>query len=326
MINRKTILVLLAGSIAALADASNATSADPAARFVSESSFTPVDPDTVWNEINAGLSSSNPDTVFLPTSDLGPMPLAVLAVETMEGTIERVRYRLRYGVDWIEEVPGGARAPISYVEVIRFNLGPAIRQDLIESLGAEYVVGPEEFGVGAHVAWRFVTRPLMGNRAIVVAAGRGVVPDEAASDYTCLGSPCLSPHTSIDDAAPWSEMEPAEIAPHSLLPEPVGGNLSPVAAVELLLGEIDSIETDMAPAAPSVPDWAIEAVIEINLGQDIGLEAAYRWGGLLDDSVAAIWERLASGALGEPGQTAFRASAHECARSPGFAEPGRFCP
>lgn len=164
--------------------------------------------------------------VNVPTSDIGAMPLAVLAVETMEEPLERVRYRLRYGVDWIEEVPGSARAPISYVEVIRFNLGPAIRQDLIESLGAEHVAGPEEFGVGAHVAWRFVTRPLMGNRATGVAAGRGVVPDEAARSFTCLGTPCLSPHTSIDDAAPWSEMEPAEVALHSLFAEHVGGNLT----------------------------------------------------------------------------------------------------
>jgi len=326
VLNSKTSLVLIAASIAVLGNTSNLASASPTEQFVNEGIFSPVDPDAVWDEINAGLSSSNPDSVFLPTADIGPMPLAMLAIAAMEAPLERVRYRLRYGVDWVEAMPGGAGVPISYLEVIRFNLGTAIREDLIESLGVENVAGPEEFGVGPHVAWRFVTQPLMGNRAIGVVAGRGEVPDDTARTFECLGLPCLSVHTSLDDAAPWSEMARSEVAPRALFPEGVGGILSPAAAVELLLGEIDSIETDMAPDAPSMPGWAIEAVIEQNLGQDIGLDAAYRWGGLLDDSLAAIWERLASVAFGGAGPTVYGASAYECARGPDFAEPGTFCP
>lgn len=320
MMNRRSIVGLVAAVLAAGGMAPAAAQGNPSVRFVSEDGYAPVDPDRLWDDMNAAISPADPDSVFLPAAGIAPMPLAVLALDTAEPSLERVRYRLRFGTDWIDAPPSAAPLPVSYIEITRFNLGPAIREDLIGSLGADNVADAAAFGVGPHVGWRLVTQPVMGNRASIVAAGRMELDEQSASGETCLGIPCLNVGSVIEDAAPWSEMEPAT-------PD---GNTSEALvayrAADLLLGEIDSIETDSPPTAPSVPDWAIEAVIEVNLGQVEGTELAYRWGGLLDDSVSAIWRRLATLSMGGPDVMIFQAEAYECWRGPDFAPPGAFCP
>lgn len=72
----------------------------------------------------------------------------------------------------------------------------------------------------------------------------------------------------------------------------------------------------------------LEAVIEVDLAQDSVLDAAMRWGGLRDDSVAAIWRRLIIVSMGENAQTptAYRAEAYECQRGPQFPPDGGQCP
>lgn len=321
-----TAIALLSGVAVMTVLAPFTVHADPSAQFVNEGGYAAVEPDRLWDEINKALSHASPQSAFLPAADIGPMPLAVIALDMSEHGLESVRYRIRYGTNWIDAPPSAAPLPISYIEVVRFNLGPAIRHDLIGALGEEHVAGEEEFGVGPHVGWRLVTRPVMGNRAMIMAAGRMEMGMQAAQGEVCLGSPCLDARPSIETAAAWGEMEPVGAVSQGPWPDTSGNVVAPVTATNLLLGEIDNIETDMAPSEPKIPDWAIEAVIEVNLGQDEGLDAAYRWDGLLDDSVAAIWERLASFSTGSGEPAVFRASAYECARGPEFAPPGAFCP
>lgn len=300
--------------------------ASPADEYASAGNFEPHNPDAIWHDINEGLSASNSDSVFLPTADIGPMPLAILAVESVEAPLERVRYRLRYGVDMVAGTPGGASAPFSYIEVVRFNLGPAIRDELMESLGAEHVADEDAFGVGPHVAWRFVTQPLMGNRAIGVTAGRSEVSQSEAEASDCLGVSCLATYLDIDALVPWAEMEQVDAPPPAAYLVSVDGVVTPVAAIDMLLGEVTGLEAESNNSAPAIPDHAIEAVIDVNLGQDRGLELVYRWGGLLDDSVGAIWHRLASVSAGGSEPMVFEAQAYECRRGPEFAPPGDFCP
>lgn len=304
----------------------HAVHADPHAQFVNESGYAAVDPDRLWEKINGALAPASPQSAFLPAADIGPIPLSVFALDLSEQAPERVRYRLRYATNWIEAEAGGAPLPVSYIEVVRFNLGPAIHQNLVDTLGREQVADVREFGVGPHVGWRLITRPVMGNRAMIMAAGRMEIDVNAAQGEVCFGTPCLDPGSPIETAAAWGEMEPVSAVSENPWPVPPDNVVTSVVATDLLLGEIDSIESDMAPSDPQIPEWAIEAVIDVNLGQDEGLDAAYRWGELLDDSVAAIWKRLASfsGIDGKP--AVFRASAYECARGPEFAAPGEFCP
>ncbi|AWB34140.1 hypothetical protein DBV39_10970 [Orrella marina] len=302
-------------------------SANPATRFVSESGYQPVDADTVWQQVNNALRAKA-DSLFQPGAELGPIPLSVVALDALEPALERTRYRVRYGINWVAPPEGsaGGPVPVSYVEVARFNIGPAIREGLIDSLGKENVANAEAFGVGPNTSWRFVTQPVMGNRAMIMSAGRTEIDDQAAQNEMCLGSPCMGVASVIDNAAPWSDMQPVETWPDTPLVTGSQQMVSPVIAINQLLGEVDSIETDSPAGAPAQPDWSIEAVIESNLGQDLGIEAAYRWGNLLDDSIGTLWQRLATFGMGGDQPAAFRAEAFECNRGPAFAAPGEYCP
>ena len=317
---KKQALVALSTILISAAAAALTASAEPTTRFVSEGAYAPVDADGLWDRINASLPSRDPGATFLPAAGLGPVAVALQALEASEPALGRVRYRVRQGTDWGQSSAGGAW-PLSYVEVVRFNLGPALRQGLIDSLGTDAVAAAEEFGLGPHVGWRIVTRPVMGNRAIVVAAGRMELGEQEAADESCFGSPCVAAAPLIDGVVAWSDMaaDPAGATG-------ITADISlPLAVAGLLLGESDSIESQAEPGAPAVPAWAIEAVVEVNLGQDEGVDAAYRQGGLMDDSVAALWQRLAIFGTG-PEPAAFRANAYECRRGGGFAPPGGLCP
>ena len=307
--------------LAALLLAATVTNPAPAhagsgTHFVSGDSYAPMDADAVWDRINASLPG-DPDALFLPAAGLGPIPVALLALQSSEPALERVRYRLRYRMA-DGSASGDAPSSYSYVEVVRFNLGPAIRQDLVDAIGEEAVAGAEEFGVGPHVAWRIVTRPVMGNRAIVVAAGRREIEASQAQVEACLGAPCADAVAVIETAVEWGDMVP-------VTDQSVGAGDAAVEAVTLLLGEVDGSEMEPGAGSTGDPAWAIEAVVDVNLGQDEGVDAAYRQGGLMDDSVAALWQRLAIFGTG-PEPAAFRANAYECRRGGGFAAPGGLCP
>src|SRR5690606_20244501 len=163
-----------------------ASGAQPPA-FVNLAGYTPVDPDRAWQAVNAALAAHRAQSALAPAANLGPMAMAIFALETVEPPLERVRYRLRYGVRWVQQPPAADPVPFSYIEVIRLNLGPAIRQELVQALGKENVADAAQFGLGPHVGWRFVTQPLMGNRAMIATAGRREFNEAAARDLQCLG-------------------------------------------------------------------------------------------------------------------------------------------
>ena len=308
--------------LAALLLAATVTNPAPAhagsgTHFVSGDSYAPMDADAVWDRINASLPG-DPDALFLPAAGLGPIPVALLALQSSEPALERVRYRLRYRMADAGSASGDAPSSYSYVEVVRFNLGPAIRQDLVDAIGEEAVAGAEEFGVGPHVAWRIVTRPVMGNRAIVVAAGRREIEASQAQAEACLGAPCADAVAVIETAVEWGDMV-------AVTDQSVGAGDAAAEAVTLLLGEVDGLEAEAGEGSPGDPAWTVEAVVDVNLGQDEGVDAAYRQGRLMDDSVAAIWQRLAVFGDG-PEPALFRASATECGRGGGVAPPGGLCP
>ena len=297
--------------------------------YVTQDNFRAIDPDTLWVELNTALApDGHTESFFLPAASIGPMPLAMLALEVSEPPLQWTRYRLTYGVEWIEEPPRADPIAVSFIEVMRFNLGPATRQQLVETLGEDVVAPPSHFGLAPHSAWRLVTRPLMGNQALVIAAGFKSVSESDALAMRCLGSPCLSPHGSIDARVPWDTLSPEPIhheAPYQVSEQ---GVVTPVAAVDTLLGAITleyTSEHKRPGEPPSVPSPVIEAVIERNLGQDLNLDAAYRWGGLLDDSIAAIWQRLVSFPA-EPKVSVLTATTYECGRGPDFPAPGQYCP
>ena len=290
-----------------------------------ESGYRSVDVASLEDALEAELPAS--DSVFLASGRLSPFAKALLVVETTDGLLPRTRHHLSVRVLSVEEPPANDPASYLFLQVDRYNLGPAIRDELISSIGPEHVAPLSEFGEGPHVSWRFVMHQVMGQNAAIYAAGRAQIADAAALSASCLGAPCLTPTAGVEELAVWHELEPVELleALADLPYEALRAGLpSPAAMIDLA--------TDNAPfnaydAEHGGREGVIaEFIIESGLTQEPAMELALRQGDLLDDSVAAIWQRLLAFSLTGDAPEFYAGQAFECRRGDGgWAEPGEFC-
>lgn len=131
-------------------------------------------------------------------ADISPIEKALLLIDTQESPLLRTRTLLRYSQRTMDGVA------VSFIDIQRYNLGPAIREETIAEYGAENTADPEAFGVGPHVEWRFVTQPTSKEAALLLAAGRHEISDAEAAQKSCLPRPCLSLDT-LDGAGQWAE-------------------------------------------------------------------------------------------------------------------------
>lgn len=289
------------------------------------------DGEQIMLDINDALEPLNPEpSVFLPTSDISPLAMAILALENAEGPRDRVRYHISYGIADIPKHQRYGTLPVSFVQVDRYSMGATIRQDVIDSYGGEHVAPPDEFDVGPHVSWRLMTRPIQGTRALIMAAGRRELSDAQAQQATCLNAPCLFYGMEPEeDQLPWSDAEEVPLTLDVAYPIARNGLLTPAAAMEQITGGIRYSAGEQNRAAGSPPDPFLEAVIEINLGQDAAMMARMREGGLMDDSIAANWKQIFVMPSAEDYQVPAisQAETYECGRGPSkFPEKGRYCP
>lgn len=296
-------------------------------RFVAGDGYVSQDADQLWQIIEDDLApAASQSSVFHASAGIDPLTMAILALEGSEGTLERARYRLSYGIEMMEQPPSAIPVPTSFLQVDRFNLGPAIREELIASLGADVVAPPGAFGEGPHISWRLITRPLMGNKAIILAAGRAELSDAEARDTACLGVSCLSLHFIADEAAPWSAMEDSVLDLDVPYVAERDGLPTPAAAIDALIDGDEFMEAGQQHEIPEIPAAFLETVIEINLGQDMGVDAALRLGELRDDSIAAIWRRITAVSTGpDAAPLTFRAESYECRRGSRFPSNSGLC-
>lgn len=284
--------------------------------------FDAVDVDSLEAAVRNHLADA--DAATASASHLSPLPLAITAVEAVEGRLERSRYQL--GVRLIHVQHASYPYPVSNVLVSaeRYNLGPVVHAELVEELGADMVAPAEEFGVGPNTAWRFVMQPVPARQAVLVSASRKELSDEAAGAASCLYGECLSltwahgPEAWEQVAAPpFEELAPGLVLPRgewSLLePEAMMAVVTALASFDLLAWEVSGPDTQI-----------VQAVVDLNLGQDFAVAATLREGHLLDDSLAAIWHQAID--LGwAGGESAY--VAYECRRGEdAFAPPGSYCP
>lgn len=298
-----TSLLLVSGA-PVFADAP--TVADAAAAFTDISGYQPVDLDGFTDPIVDGFEwNGNPP--ITPLHTIGPSVMAILAVEAHEEPLERVRYRLQYGSGGAGGDPSGFLTEMSFIQIDRFNLGPAIREELIDIHGAENAPPPGVFGDGPHVSYRFAMSPIQGNAASINAASRTEMPDAQATSMACFDAPCLTTETIIEDAVSWQDERDLSIDFDQPYEIRRGGVISPAAAMDLLTLQHGIASTNDGRLSPGSfelresVDFAepfAETIIEINLGQEENIDAALHDTHLMDHMTEAMWRRVAAVSMG----------------------------
>lgn len=312
MKNRTCAAVIAAlALLLAVAGAATAQEPEPAEAFTHAEGYEVLNETEIEERINALLPET--DSVFLPSGSLSAPAKAALALAVTEGEVPRARHHLT-----ITLVPG---TTLMLVQLDRYNLGPAIRQQEIESHGEENVGHLEEFGIGAHTSLRLALTPVMGHEAAVISAARREITDTEAGEALCLLGPCLTPKMLIDDAEFLSNLEEVNLSAAGEY-EAVTDGLPSLATLLDGLAERSGLilEGNEAQLMREEPFVVAEAMIETNLAQESAVDGVMRVGELMDDSVGAIWARLATFGMWEVDAPVYGATAYECRR--GESESG----
>ena len=240
------------------------------------------------------------DSVFFPDAQMSPLERATLLFDYLEGQLPHARYRIQMGTDF-STVGQPGQGPMAFVEVTRFNLGPALHEDLQTQY--DQVADLEEFGVGPHVSRRFIFTPIQGMNAHVVAAGRQELSDEQAADMMCFEQSCLVMDEIAGKSGDWEEVEvPAGVA------QAQGGSATEQAddtqnievavndSVAEVVGELAlaHIGAEYGEPVESVqaPDPYLEIVVSKDVtGQAPVLDVISHQGHLMDDALSDIWYR-----------------------------------
>jgi hypothetical protein len=261
------------------------------ATFLTEDGFVAQDIDAVEVELARAFFPS--DSAMRPDQHASAIEKALLLVEAMEEPLSRLRYMVRYGQMMRDHTP------VSFVTVERYNMGPTIRQSVIDAFGEDDTAGPEYFGVGPHVAWRIVTIPLMGQTAAIMEAARREIDDGEASLLDCGGRGCLFDDI-MGELHAWQEVT-TEIDVATAYPSIYENGVSTpaFAAAELLiLSGLIELDGDRPMwRGPEQPEAArpgepfLFVGIDFNLGQDDGVDAMLGQTLLNDDALEDIWYR-----------------------------------
>ncbi|AQU83992.1 MULTISPECIES: hypothetical protein [unclassified Halomonas] len=238
------------------------------------------------------------DSVFLTDADVDPFSKALLVVLNEEPELPHVRYRFRYAK---AQVVIEERPPLiaDLVEVSRYNLGPARHAELVELLGEEQVASASSFGQAPDVAWRLITRPIMGQAADITHAARRELSEHTAEK--CLGLPCRGIESLNDTVRDWPELEPTDFL---FKPEQIELSLLQTGLEQLGQRQRD----EQGRTTWHAPEWpesvaAGESFIEISLergvGQDDALDLVIHHDQLMDDHTRALWERLVALGTGD---------------------------
>ncbi|WP_417583010.1 hypothetical protein [Pelagibacterium sp.] len=237
------------------------------------------------------------DTLWLdselvsPGGAVGPLEKAVLLAA---GAIpsSRTRTAIAYG-EMIDEQAG----PVSFVDLRHYNLGPQIRLEAIASYGDDNVAPADEFGLGDHIAWRFVFTPMMNNAAILRDVSRRIISEDDAADDDCSGRPCLDPYASFEDIAEWQAVDSALPDWPAQYPNSSDQQATPAYAIAQLavLGfwanaESGSYQWTGGEHPEAARNYQPYRFIDIDrdLGQDLMIDTVWRETLLNDDALSEV--------------------------------------
>ena len=86
-------------------------------------------------------------SAFHPDADLPAPVRAMLMMDSHEGVLPHARYLVNYQPTSEGATPDNTH---DFVDITRFNLGPAVHADLARSVPAEHLANVKSFGVGPH--------------------------------------------------------------------------------------------------------------------------------------------------------------------------------
>ncbi len=287
-----TSLCLITSPLAANQDPDRAV-----ADFTGLPGWVALDSETLEILLDDKMESSA--TAMRPSGELSALEKTLLMLEMTEAPLDRTRTILRYGQITFDD--GGAPLPVAFIQVERYNLGPALHQMAVEDYGAENVADVEEFGVGPHVAWRLAFMPIMGNQAILLAAARTEISDPDAARTQCLDRTCLDAYALADELHAWQEIE----TPITAFASPyraagwdevavnarIAAELSSVLGMASIDGETYSWVGSEQPEAAANGTPYLFLLIDRDLGQDSGTDSIMALTALNDDSISEVWAR-----------------------------------
>ncbi len=256
----------------------------------------PLEPLT--EALQQGLEG-DPASVFLPGSRLGPLTRALLKLEAAESFISPARYRIRLGQVQIPQPPKAQPLTVSLVQVDRYNLGPALAEQLERQHGPEHV-RHRQFADDPHVSWRFVMSPVMGTVAMTEAAAQATIPDGFAATMDCLGIACTAPHHRRSQPPGWeslqapsSEIETDYPAHRQQLPSPAAVLDTLLVAAGAAEGNDRVVWLGFEPREGVGPgDVFVEAVLEVGLGPESSIVGLLRDDYLMDHMTRTMWYRF----------------------------------
>lgn len=258
-------------------------------QFVTQAGYGPLDPEQLSSEAyyNSGYFSQTAQTasVFLPDANLDAVTRALLLFEHHEKELPHARYVVQFSTEHHTEVP---ELQQSYVEVTRYNLGPARRADLLQYLPADQVAPISDFGQGPHVSWRLAMGPLMGMQADIRAASRKEIDQGTAQKAMCFDQPCLS----LASAMPPEGKERVLAAPSLPAPTYKAQSEMGTSHVARVAQELFAIlipeQADPMPMLPDQPQF--QAVLSMNVdGQEANTLGLVHQTMVMDDAIGQIW-------------------------------------
>lgn len=279
---------------AILAIAGPAASQDAATDFVTANGHERVTVEEFMERYREALPGDE-SSALLPDAGMGPIEKALVFVDAVEGELPRARWLYRYG-QTVEQGSTGRDTTLYFIDVARFNLGPAIHAETVEAYGAENTDTPEAFGAGPTLSWRLVMSPVMGMTADIVEAGRREWTDEQAQGAMCFGQPCLSTAGLIDGLGAWDDIDAPPDAPRPYEPMQAGRLAGLAGALHGFDAASGRFTMWSQPEKPerigTGADPFIGGLIETGLGQDPASEIAMVNAGLNDDEIRDLWFRV----------------------------------
>src|SRR5699024_4597238 len=230
--------------------------------------------------------------------DMSPLQRSLLLFEAVEGELPRVRYKVAFhrGSGTGEDGPD----KLAFIELERFNLGPTIREEVVEQYGGQ-AAPPEVFGVGPHVGWRIVMAPGATRNAEVTGITRRELSNYEAKTSTCFDISCLSTSMVGGPDGDWRDHPTPGIAepddPEDPADWPDDSAAAAAGAVSRYMFGADGDGYGEHREGVSGDDPELVMVISQDVaGQDPPTNAVIHETGMMDDAIAEMWtQRLLYG-------------------------------